>query len=106
VVILNWNQVLTLNWNWVVNITGIYRQGTKLLEVTPFDSKCIFCVLGHSVRGYKWSYQHNMATPPMNRVVYENKTAFFLDIQNNRLIEFGVCNAFLSQNEMAALNEY
>jgi len=23
VVILNWNQVLTLNWNWVVNITGI-----------------------------------------------------------------------------------
>lgn len=80
-------------------------QGSVLLEVTPFDSKCIFCVIGKSVKGYKWTYQHKMATPPMNRMVYENKTAFFLDIQNNKLIEFGVCNGFLSQNEMAELND-
>ena len=80
-------------------------QGSVVLEVIPFDSKCIFCVIGKSVKGYKWSYQHKMATPPMNRVVYENKTAFFLDFKNNRLIEFGVCNSFLSQNEMERLNK-
>jgi UDP-N-acetylmuramyl pentapeptide synthase len=25
---LNWNQVVTLNWNWVVNITGICSKTT------------------------------------------------------------------------------
>lgn len=81
-------------------------QGSVLLDVTSFDSKCIYCVMGKSVKAYKWTYQHKMAAPPMNRMLYESKMALYVDIQNNRLTEFGVCNSFLSEKEMTVLNEY
>lgn len=79
-------------------------QGSVVLEVTPFDSKCVFCVIGKSVKGYIWTYQHKNAAPPMNGIIYENKMSFYLDFKNNRLTEFGVCNMFLNIEEMNLLN--
>jgi hypothetical protein len=80
------------------------KQGTELLEVTQFDSKCLFCVFGKTVKVYKWTYQHKQAPIPMNRVVYESQIAFFFKYENNQLIEFGVCNGYLDKKEMNLLN--
>ena len=79
------------------------EQGTKLLEVTSFDSKCLFCYLGKSVKAYQWSYQHLEAVTPFNRVVYNNKIAFSFNFDGDRLIEFGTCNGFLSREDMEEL---
>jgi hypothetical protein len=76
------------------------NQGTELLEVTQFDSKCLFCEFGKTVKIYKWSYQHKQASIPTNRLVYESQIAFFSDFEDNHLIEFDVCNGYLDKNEM------
>ena len=80
------------------------NQGTELLEVTQFDSKCLFCEFGKTVKVYKWAYQHKQASIPMNRVVYQSQIAFFFNYEDNRLIEFGVCNGYLDKNDMNLLN--
>lgn len=74
-------------------------QGTELHKVETFDSKCIFCKIGKSVQVYKWNYQHKLVVPPKNRIVYSNQIAFMFSFENNRLIEFGTCNAYLQQEE-------
>lgn len=50
------------------------NQGTNLLGVTSFDSKCLFCYLGKSVKAYQWSYQHLGAIAPFNRAIYSSKS--------------------------------
>lgn len=75
-------------------------QGTELVEVTAFDSKCLFCQIGKTVKAYKWLYQHKQAIAPMNRVVYIHQIAFMFGIENNRLVEFGTCNAYLKQEDI------
>lgn len=76
------------------------NQGTELLEVVQFDSKCLFCEFGKTVKVYKWTYQHKQASISMNRLVYESQIAFFFDFEDNHLIEFDVCNGYLDQNNM------
>lgn len=80
------------------------NQGTELLEVTQFDSKCLFCEFSKTVKVYKWTYQHKQAPIPMNRVVYESQIAFFFDFEDNQLIEFGVCNGYLDKEDMNLLS--
>lgn len=80
-------------------------QGTELLKVTQFDSKCLFCKFGKTVKVYKWTYQHKQKPIPMNRVVYESQIAFFFDLKDNQLIEFGVCNGYLDNEDLALLNQ-
>ena len=58
VVNLHWNSVLTLNWNWVVKITGICNTNTlnRILEVQqlPDDVKeKLFYFIDMTVRDYK-----------------------------------------------------
>lgn len=79
------------------------NQGTKLLGVTPFNSKCLFCYFGKPVKAYEWTYQHLEAVTPFNRVVYNNKIAFSFNFDGDRLIEFGTCNGFLSREDMEEL---
>lgn len=79
------------------------EQGTELIEIVKFDSKCLFCEFGKTVKVYKWTYQHKQAIIPMNRVVYESQIAFFFDFEDNQLIEFGVCNGYLDKNDMNLL---
>ena len=80
------------------------EQGTKLLGVTSFDSKCLFCYLGKSVKAYRWTYQHLGAIAPFNRAVYSSKIAFALYFDGDKLIEFGTCNGFLNLEDMEELN--
>jgi hypothetical protein len=80
------------------------NQGTELLEVTRFNSKCLFCEFGKTVKVYKWTYQHKQAPIPMNRMVYESQIAFFFDFKDNQLIEFGVCNGYLDKEEIEQVN--
>lgn len=71
------------------------EQETELLEMRTFDSKCLFCKIGKTVKVYKWTYQHKQALPPMNRVVYTSKVGFRFELKEGRLIEYGICNAFV-----------
>ena len=80
------------------------HKGTELLKVTQFDSKCLFCEFGKTVKVYKWTYQHKQAPTPMNGVIYASQIAFFFDFEDNQLIEFGVCNGYLDKEEMDLLN--
>lgn len=68
--------------------------GTELLEVTTFDSNCVFCFYGKSVNGYKWTYINKLDKGINSRIVYSNKIAFIFEYDNDNLIEFGVCNSF------------
>lgn len=90
----------------IVRISNWHKPelGTKLIEVSKFDSKCIFCNIGKKVSGYKWTYQHTLEIVPFNRVVYSSRIAFFFEYENNQLIEFGVCNGYLDKNDMNLLN--
>jgi len=68
--------------------------GTELLEVTTFDSNCVFCFFGKAVKGYEWKYINRLDKGINNRINYSNKIAFIFEYENNNLIEFGVCNSF------------
>lgn len=84
-------------FNLIAHITTSWKktdEETKLIEITQEDARCIFCNIGKAVRVYKWTYMHTKAVIPMNRVVYESKAAFYFEYQKNRLVEFGVCNAY------------
>ena len=80
------------------------ERGTELIEVSKFESKCIFCNIGKKVNGYKWTYKHSLETIPLNRVVYASQIAFFFDFEDNQLIEFGVCNGYLDKNDLNLLH--
>ena len=69
-------------------------EDTQLIEVKETGAKCIFCNLGKSVRVFNWTYTHSKSNFPMNNVVYKSKIGFYLEYENNQLIEFGVCNAY------------
>jgi hypothetical protein len=68
--------------------------GTELLEVTTFDSSCVFCFFGKSVNGYKWTYINKLDKGINSRIVHSDKIAFIFEYDNDNLIEFGVCNSF------------
>ena len=80
------------------------EQGTEIIEIVQFDSKCIFCEFGKTINVYKWTYQHKQASIPTNRFVYSSQIAFFFDIKDNQLIEYGVCNGYLDKEDMNLLN--
>lgn len=88
------------------SLTGWNRpqHGTALLEVTKFDSKCLFCEFGKTVKVYKWTYQHNWLPMPMKGVIFSSAIAFYFSFEDNRLTEFGVCNKYLDREEIEQLN--
>jgi hypothetical protein len=80
------------------------NQGTELLEVTQFDSKCLFCEFGKTVKVYKWWYQYKIDDTLMNSKIHESQIAFIFEIKDSQLVEFGVCNGYLDNEEMNLLN--
>ena len=78
--------------------------GTELLNVIQFDSKCLFCEFGKTVKVYKWTYQHKKLPIPANCLEYSSQIAFYFGFEDNQLIEFGVCNGYLDNNDMEQLN--
>ncbi len=84
------NIIIAITSNWYFP-----ERGTVLLDITPFDSKCIFCRIGSKVSGYKWNYKHILDDGIRSRVVYNKKIAFIFEFENERLSEFGVCNGYV-----------
>ena len=79
------------------------EKGTELLDIKPFDSKCMFCKIGKTVKAYKWTYQ-NTKEQYFKNIRYYQTIAFYFDFDGDRLTEFGVCNGFLDKEEMENLN--
>jgi hypothetical protein len=80
------------------------KYGTVLLNVTQFDSKCLFCEFGKTVKVYKWTYQHKKLATLSNSSEYSSQIAFYFSFEENRLTEFGVCNAYMDSAEIEQLN--
>lgn len=75
-------------------------RGTELQKVTRSDSNCIFCNIGKEVKVYEWFYKHTNASEPTNRILYSSKIAFYFSLENEKLTDYGVCNAYRDKNEM------
>lgn len=95
----DYQEVLDLIKN-VMNSWKKKGQGTELVEVIAFDSKCLFCQIGKTLKAYKWSYQHKQALSSGYRVIYAQHIAFMFGFEEDRLVEFGTCNAFLKQEDL------
>lgn len=76
---------------------------TELLGVKQFDSKCMFCKIGKTVKAYRWTYKYTKDLKYKN-IIFGLSIAFYFDFDEDRLIEFGVCNGFLDKEEMNNLN--
>lgn len=74
--------------------TSWRREGTVMTCMKSYDGQCIFCYFGMKVRVYEWTYKHPLEKPPYNRVNYLHRAAFATILENGRLVEFGICNAF------------
>lgn len=77
--------------------TSWRREGTVMFDMKTYDGQCIFCYFGMKVRVYEWNYKHPLEKPPYNRVNYIHRAAFATILENDRLVEFGICNAFTDQ---------
>jgi len=71
------------------------KLGTKIIEVSTFNSNCIFCEIGKKVKVYRWTYTNTLEEGIKNRIVYERKIGFRFEMKEGRLIEYGICNAYL-----------
>ena len=67
----------------------------KVITITSHQTKCVACTFGRTVKGYQIQYEklENGLT-----LIMSFTFAINLDIKENRLIDFGFCNAFLNQN--------
>jgi hypothetical protein len=97
------NEVLESIYS-IVGSWDISEQGTELLEVVQFNSKCLFCEFGKTVKVYKWRYQYKIDDTLMNSKIHESQIAFIFEIKDGQLVEFGVCNGYLDNEEMNLLN--
>ena len=82
------------------------KWGTVILEVTKFDSKCLFCKIGKTVKVYKYTYQHTRWRVPHNYTIFTSAIAFYFSFEENRLTEFGVCNKYLDKEEIDQINAH
>lgn len=84
---------------WDISVPGI-----ELIEVVQFNSKCLFCEFGKTVKVYKSRYQCKIGKTLMNSMIHESQIAFTFEIKDNQLLDFGVCNGYLDNEEMNLLN--
>ena len=77
-------------------ITKVSNEEIIVTKVTPFETKCIACYYGKTVKGY----EIQSVLKSCKNLGYINKTALYFDIVEDELIDFGWCNAFLSKEEV------
>ena len=63
-------------------------------------TKCYACFLGKNVKAYEFNYQHKDKPGIESNYVYASEFAIYTEIENNCLVDFGVCNGFLSKTEI------
>src|SRR5690606_23487034 len=74
----------------------------RITEVLPYNSKCIACVYGKSVKGY--IIRVCIAGPGGSRIHYQRYFAMNYMIVKGQLTDFGWCHSFLHPEEMEELN--
>jgi hypothetical protein len=77
----------------------------KINSVQSFESKCIACSFGKTVKAFSVEFRKMNDTKLPGRIVYQKSFALNFEIKNNELIDFGWCNAFLEQKEMKEIKE-
>lgn len=79
------------------------KRPVKIKQVGSFETKCIACVFGKSVKGYLVSYSEEMEEG--FKVHYERQFAINFQLVEGRLTDFGWCNAFLEVEEIKELRK-
>lgn len=74
-------------------------------DVETRITKCFACFFGKNVIAYEFYYQHKKLEGIQSRIVYAREFAIYTEIKNNCLVDFGVCNAFLDNNEKEILDK-
>ena len=77
----------------------------KINSVQSFESKCIACSFGKTVKAFSVEFRKMNETKLPGRIVYQKSFALNFEINNHALMDFGWCNAFLEQEEMKVLLE-
>ncbi len=72
----------------------------KIKTVNKFDSKCIACYFGKTVKGYRVVYLKMNDHKLPGRIIYEKHFALYFEVKDKELIDFGWCNKFLNTEEM------
>ena len=75
--------------------------GLQITEVEEFTTRCIACVYGKTVNGYRIHY--SIPGPGKSRIHYAREIAVNFQLNKGRLTDFGWCNAFLNPEEMDQL---
>lgn len=77
----------------------------KIYSVQSFESKCIACSFGKTVKAFSVEFRKMYDIKLPGRIVYQKSFALNFEINNHELIDFGWCNAFLEQEEMKEIQE-
>lgn len=84
--------------NWYENPLEI-----KINFIEAFESKCIVCFFGKTIKAYCAEYNQMRDDKLPGRLIYSRSLAIYFEIKNNQLFDFGWCNSFLEKNEMNAI---
>lgn len=75
----------------------------KIKSVDEYDSKCIACSFGKTVKGYSIKYLKMKDERLPGRIIYEKRFALNFEVKDHELIDFAWCNKFLDKEEMKEL---
>jgi hypothetical protein len=72
-------------------------------HVEEFQTKCIVCVFGKKVNGYRIFY--SVPGSGGSRTYYKREFAVNFQLKDEKLTDFGWCNAFLNQQDLEDLDD-
>ncbi|GAB2765758.1 hypothetical protein [Salinimicrobium soli] len=77
------------------------KKGLQILEVENFDTRCVACIYGTKVTGYRIHY--SIPGPEGTRIHYCREFALHFQLKDGCLTDFGWCNAFLDSEEITEI---
>ena len=81
------------------------RLEVKINAVHPFESRCIACSFGKTVKAFSVQFLKLKDDRLSGRIVYKKSFAINFEIKDNEIIDFGWCNAFLEHDEMKEIQD-
>ena len=81
------------------------RLEVKINAVHPFESRCIACSFGKTVKAFSVEFRKMNDNKLPGQIVYQKSFALNFEINNNEMMDFGWCNAFLEQEEMKEIQD-
>ena len=88
-----------MNNKWQRQYEGSEVVGT----IETYKSRCIACGFGRGMTVYKFNYKHVEAPKPYNQIIYEKEFGVITILKEGILQDMGICNGFLSKEEMKEL---